>query len=181
MKSKKEVIYISVIILLAGAAGRSYYSFKYQPSRQIVVYYNQDHALNSEIINLIRDADEFVYFSVYTFTRSDIEQALLAAKYRGLKVVGLTDSSQYANLPSQKTLINELKNKGIPVYVQDHSGIMHTKVLVTDKAYASGSYNWTAAATNLNDEVLEIGTDENIRSKYQSILEEMFKKYETSS
>jgi len=48
---------------------------------------------------------------------------------------------------------------------------------VTEKAYASGSFNWTAAATNLNDEVLEIGYDEAVRQKYQNILEEIFKKY----
>ena len=35
---------------------------------------------------------------------------------------------------------------------------MHLKVLVTEK-HASGSYNWTSAATNLNDEVLEVGRD----------------------
>ena len=58
---------------------------------------------------------------------------------------------------------------------------MHTKVLVTDKAYASGSYNWTSSATNINDEILEVGSDEAIRSQYQSILEEMFNKYEGSS
>ena len=54
---------------------------------------------------------------------------------------------------------------------------MHLKALVTDKAYLSGSYNWTSAATNLNDEILEIGRDENIRKKYHDILEEIFNKY----
>jgi phosphatidylserine/phosphatidylglycerophosphate/cardiolipin synthase-like enzyme len=57
---------------------------------------------------------------------------------------------------------------------------MHTKVLVTDKAYASGSYNWTAAATNINDEILEVGQDETIRQEYQTILEEMFDKYKNA-
>jgi phosphatidylserine/phosphatidylglycerophosphate/cardiolipin synthase-like enzyme len=51
------------------------------------------------------------------------------------------------------------------------------KAVVTDKAYASGSFNWTSAATNLNDEVLEVGRDENIRKQYQHILEELFSRY----
>lgn len=181
IKNKKDIFYISAIILLAGAAGQSYYSYKYEPAHQIAVYYNQDHALNDEIVNLIRDADHFVYFSVYTFTRGDIESALLAAKRRGLNVVGLTDRDQYQQLPLQKKLVDELRNAGIPVYTQDHLGIMHTKVVVTDKAYASGSYNWTAAATNLNDEVLEVGSDANIRQSFESILLEMFKKYQGSA
>jgi hypothetical protein len=42
-------------------------------------------------------------------------------------------------------------------------------MLVTDKAYALGSYNWTEAATTLNDEILEIGTAEPLREEYLNI------------
>lgn len=173
----KEKIYILIILLLISLSAQFYFTYQYQPAHEIEVYYNQDHALNTEIVNHIRDADKFVYFAVYTFTRLDIKDALLAAKYRGLTVVGLTDRSQYQNQDLQKKIIDELRNAGIPVYQQDHSAIMHLKVLVTEKVYASGSFNWTSAATNLNDEVLEIGRDEAIRLKYQKILEEMFEKY----
>ena len=173
----KEKIYILIIILLIALSAQSYYTYHYQPAHEIEVYYNQDHALNSEVVQQIRDADKFVYFAVYTFTRNDIKDALLAAKYRGLKVVGITDRDQYNNQDLQKKIINELRKNDIPVYEQDHAGIMHLKVLVTDKAYASGSFNWTSAATNLNDEVLEVGRDESIRKQYQAVLEEIFSKY----
>ena len=177
MKNKKDIIYLTIIVILIGTAAQSYYTYHYQPAHQIKVYYNQDHALNTEVINQIENADKFVYFSVYTFTRQDIKDALLAAKYRGLTVVGLTDTEQYQTAAGQKDLIDSLRKAGIPVYEQNHAGIMHTKVLVTDKAYASGSYNWTSSATNINDEVLEVGHDEAIRQQYQSIVEEMFNKY----
>jgi len=177
MKIKKDILYISAIIILIALCAQFYYSYHYAPAHQISVYYNQDHALNDEIINQIRDADKFVYFAVYTFTRQDIEQALLAAKYRGLTVIGITDKAQYSQAPGQKALIDALRDDGIPVYEQDHTGIMHMKALVTDKAYASGSYNWTTSATNINDEVLEVGRDEAIRQNYQRILEELFSKY----
>ncbi len=178
MKNKKDIAFLTVIILLIGLCGQFYYSYRYQPAHQISVYYNQDHALNTEIINTIRDADQFVYFAVYTFTRQDIKEALLAAKYRGLEVVGVTDKVQYAGAPGQKQIIDDLREAGIPIYQQNHSGIMHLKTVVTEKTYASGSYNWTTSATNINDEVLEIGHDENLRKTYQDILEELFKKYE---
>ena|SRR6185437_8912297 len=179
LKNKKDLIYVIVIVLLIGLCGQFYYTYHYKPSHEISVYYNQDHPLNQEIVDQIKDADKFVYFSAYTFTRQDIEDALLGAKYRGLTVIGLTDRDQYNQVDLQKKIIDELRSAGIPVYIQDHAGIMHTKVLVTDKAYASGSFNWTSAATNLNDEVLEVGHDENIRKEYQDILEEMFGKYKT--
>jgi phosphatidylserine/phosphatidylglycerophosphate/cardiolipin synthase-like enzyme len=178
MSNKKEALYVIVIVTLVGLCGQFYWTFHYKPEHQIAVYYNHDHALNVEIVDRIKEADKFVYFSVYTFTRQDIKDALLAAKYRGLKVTGLTDRDQYNQIEIQRKIIDELRKDGIPVYTQDHVGIMHTKVLVTEKAYASGSFNWTAAATNINDEVLEVGTDESIRKEYQNILEEMLGKYE---
>jgi len=180
LKNKKDLAFVIVIVVLMGLCGQFYYTYHYKPNHEINVYYNHDHALNQEIVEQIKNADKFVYFSVYTFTRQDIEDALLGAKYRGLTVIGLTDRDQYNQVDLQKKIIDELRSKDIPVYTQDHSGIMHTKVLVTDKAYASGSFNWTSAATNLNDEVLEVGTDEKIRKEYQDILEEMFGKYRTS-
>lgn len=175
----KEKIYILVIILLFGLCGQFWYNYKYKPAneRRIEVYYNQDKELNKEIINLTREADKFVYFAIYTFTRFDIKDALLAAKYRGLEVKGITDRKQSAEIEIQTKIIKELREANIPVLEQDHSAIMHLKTVVTDKAFASGSFNWTASATNLNDEILEVGHDENTRKKYQNILEEIFNKY----
>jgi phosphatidylserine/phosphatidylglycerophosphate/cardiolipin synthase-like enzyme len=54
---------------------------------------------------------------------------------------------------------------------------MHLKALVTEKQYVSGSFNWTASATNLNDEVLEIGSDPTVRKQYEDILKTLIKKY----
>jgi phosphatidylserine/phosphatidylglycerophosphate/cardiolipin synthase-like enzyme len=179
MKINKDIIYVVVIVLLAGLCAQFYYDYQYKPvkEREINVYYNQDRQLNKELAGLIQDADKFVYFAVYTFTRADLKDALLSARHRGLKVIGLTDRKQAESLEAQTKLIKELREAGIPVYEQDHYAIMHLKVLVTDKAYASGSYNWTQAATNLNDEVLEIGRDEALRAQYQKILEKLFKLY----
>jgi phosphatidylserine/phosphatidylglycerophosphate/cardiolipin synthase-like enzyme len=174
---KRDGIYILIIaFLIAGCLGL-FYSKQYLPKHETKVYYNQEHELNKEIVGAIQNADKFVYFAVYTFTRTDIENALLAAKYRGLTVVGITDTSQYTSLPSQKKLIDELRAHGIPVYEQNTSGIMHMKAIVTDKVYCSGSYNWTASATTINDEVLEVSSNQQIRQEYQNILEELFQKY----
>ena len=177
MKINKDSIYLAVIIILIAACGQFYFSYQYRPAHQIEVYYNQDHALNLEVINTIRDADKFVYLAIYTFTRQDIKDTLLAAKYRGLEVVGIADRNQYAAIASQKSIINELRKAGIPVYEQDHSAIMHLKAVVTEKAYISGSFNWTASATNLNDEVLEVGQDEATRKKYEKIMLGLFERY----
>lgn len=174
----KEKIYLVVIVILIALTAQFYYSYRHQPAHEIKIFYNQDHELNKKIINIIRDADEFIYFAIYTFTRFDIKDALLGAKYRGVKIVGVTDRNQTASIEQQKQIIDELRNVGIAIYEHDHLAIMHLKTIVTEKAYASGSYNWTSAGTNLNDEVLEVGRDENIRMQYQHTLETLIKKYQ---
>lgn len=176
----KEKIYVLIIILLLGIAGQFWYSFKHVPLKEknIEVYYNQRKQLNTQIVKLIREADKFVYFAVYTFTRADIKDALLEAKKKDLDVKGITDKDQIARIESQKKIYEELKEAGIPVLTQQHSGIMHLKVLITDKAFASGSYNWTASATDINDEVLEISHDLEMRDKYLEIFKDIYNQNE---
>ncbi len=170
MKINKDAVFVAIIIVLLGVCGQFYYSYHFRPAREIQVYYNQDIAANEKVMQLIRGADKFVYFAVYTFTRQDIKDALLGAKYRGVEVRGLVDRDQTAGLPDQAKIVKELRQAGIPVAIDHHQGIMHLKVIVTEKAYASGSYNWTASATTINDEVLEIGTDKILRAQYQNVL-----------
>jgi phosphatidylserine/phosphatidylglycerophosphate/cardiolipin synthase-like enzyme len=179
MKLSRDLIYLAIIAILVAACGQFYYTYRYVPAaeRKIRVYYNRDTEANKRIIETIQDADHFVYFAVYTFTRADIKDALLGAKHRGLEVAGVTDKDQIAKIDSQEKIINELKKAGIPIATQDHLGIMHLKTVVTDKGYVSGSYNWTAAATNLNDEVIEVGTDPDVRKQYQNVLEKLLDKY----
>ena len=174
----KDLSYFIVIAVLIATLGQLYYQKEvhFSPAR---VYYNKDTELNTKLISLIQDSNEYVYFAIYTFTRYDIKDALLGAKHRGVKVIGLTDKDQIQKIDSQEKIVQQLREAGIPVYVQDHSKIMHLKVLVTEKAYASGSYNWTASATTGNDEVLEIGTDPTMHKEYQDILERLFYKYGT--
>lgn len=181
MRRSKDLYYLIAIAVLIGVSARFYYVFRYLPARQIEVFYNQDIRANQKVMQVIRDADQFAYFAVYTFTREDLKDALLGAKRRGLNVRGITDREQTEKIDLQKKNIKALRDAGIPVAVQDHLGIMHLKTLVTDKGYASGSYNWTGAATDLNDEVLEIGRDQAVRSQYQKVLEELLNKYGPSN
>jgi phosphatidylserine/phosphatidylglycerophosphate/cardiolipin synthase-like enzyme len=177
MKLNKEAVYLGLIIILIALCGQFYYSFKWKPARDIQVYYNRDIRTSDKIVKMIQEADQFVYFAIYTFTLPEIKDALLGAKYRGLDVRGLTDANQTAQIENQRKLISELREAGIPVAVQSHSAIMHLKTLVTDKGYISGSYNWTKAATEDNDEIIEVGIDNHIREQYQNILENLFRRY----
>ncbi len=177
MKLQKDFLYLGIIIILLGLCGQFYYDFHYRPRHDISVYYNKEVAVNDKITEIIRDSDKFVYFAIYTFTRSDIKDALLGAKHRGVDVRGVIDAEQSQRIEEQKKIISELKAADIPIAFDDHSGIMHLKTIVTEDEYVSGSYNWTASATTTNDEVVEIGADDNVRRGYQRVLETLFDRY----
>ncbi|MBU6388381.1 hypothetical protein KGQ72_00660 [Patescibacteria group bacterium] len=144
------------------------------------VIYSLDQKQNDkEIVALITAAKTKIYFAIYEFTLRDIADALVAAKKRGVDVRGLVDAGESAN-SYDKPIIAELAGAGIPMETEKHAdgnGIMHIKALVTDSAYASGSYNWTGSATTENDEILEIGTDPALRQAYENILTKLLDAY----
>ncbi|MFZ2500899.1 MAG: phospholipase D-like domain-containing protein [Minisyncoccia bacterium] len=148
-----------------------------------VIYSLDKKQTDKEIIALIDGAKNHIYFAIYTFTLSSIADALVEAKKRGVDVRGIVDSGQSSNSYGAP-ITAKLLAAGIPVVTEKHatgSGIMHIKMIVTDSAYAHGSYNWTNSATNINDEILEIGTDPTLRQTYENILKKLFNAYKGNS
>lgn len=183
MKLNRDLIYIATIVALIAACAQLYYSLGWQPqaaerqARAVEIHYNKNIAGNELIIEQINQAERFVYFAIYTFTRQDIKDALIGAKYRGLDVRGVVDKKQSQTLDLQTAIVKDLQAAGIPIAFNDHAAIMHLKTLVTDKSYVSGSFNWTASATDSNDEILEIGRDDELRRKHQHVIEELLRRY----
>lgn len=148
------------------------------------IIYSLDAKQNDkELIALIDNAKTHIYFAVYTFTLTNVAEALANAKKRGVDVRGLVDSGQSQEKFSEPVM-TILRNAGIPVVTEKHAsgnGIMHLKMIVTDSAYAFGSYNWTTSATTINDEILEIGTNEKLRQTYEGILKKLLEAYAGNS
>lgn len=151
-----------------------------QPVGTTRVIYSLDQKQNDkELIALINEAKDHIYFAIYTFTLPSIADALVAAKARGVDVKGIVDSGQGSNSYGAP-IITKLLAAHIPVVTEKHAtenGIMHIKLLVTENAYAFGSYNWTSSATTINDEILEIGTDQTLRQTYENILKKLLEAY----
>jgi len=149
-------------------------------ANSIRVIYSLDQKQNDkELIALIDAATDNIYFAIYTFTLPSIADALVAAKKRGVDVRGIVDSGQSSNSYGAP-IIAKLLAANISVVTEKHAtgnGIMHIKLLVTENAYAFGSYNWTSSATNINDEILEIGTNPALRQVYENILKKLLNAY----
>ena len=69
MKVKRDLLYIIVIAILLATCAQLYYTKVFEPQNRIHVYYNHDAKLDGKIVETIQDADKFVYFAIYTFTK----------------------------------------------------------------------------------------------------------------
>ena len=175
-KNKIRLFILVGSVLLSVCLG-FYLSSLYSGSQFRIIYSLDKKQNDKEIVKVIEDADRYVYFAIYYFTNKNIASALIKAKNRGLIVEGITDNE--ASSGTNKEIVSDLRSAGIKVLTQKHKdGIMHLKVIVTDDAYASGSYNWTQSATMVNDEILEIGTKESVRKKYLEIVERVLEENE---
>jgi len=171
---RKSIIIILVVVALTFVMSFALASIR-TTGQFHVLYSLEDRNIDKSLIKIIDQANSYVYFAIYFFTKSSIADALVRAQNRGVNVIGIMDrdASQNSNLKIR----DKLNEAGIRILTQRHpDGIMHIKALVTENAYASGSYNWTESATNVNDEVLEIGSIESVRKQYLAIIKKLIVK-----
>jgi phosphatidylserine/phosphatidylglycerophosphate/cardiolipin synthase-like enzyme len=167
----KIIIYLTILVLVLLC---TLYLSNHYYHKEFKIIYSLDKKQNDiEIIDLINNSDKYIYFAVFTFTKDNIANALIKAKQKGVLIWGITDLQQ-SETAYENPVIEKLKQAGIFIETQKHTdGIMHIKAIVTDKAYAIGSYNWTESATVANDEILEIGYDKEFHDQYLNILKKV--------
>jgi phosphatidylserine/phosphatidylglycerophosphate/cardiolipin synthase-like enzyme len=70
---------------------------------------------------------------------------------------------------SQYSEYEGLRSQSVHVRVDTHSGLMHDKVAVIDGKYVlTGSFNWSAAAQNDNNENLIILKSQSLATAYET-------------
>jgi phosphatidylserine/phosphatidylglycerophosphate/cardiolipin synthase-like enzyme len=117
---------------------------------------------SSHILDALDGANKEILVAMYAFTSEELAGALLRARERGVDVRVIVDA-EFDN-KSHNSVASLLANHGIPIAKvsgvdrrTQAAGLMHQKFLVVDDAtVASGSYNWTRSADELNDESLLI-------------------------
>jgi phosphatidylserine/phosphatidylglycerophosphate/cardiolipin synthase-like enzyme len=116
------------------------------------------------IVGEIGQAEKEILVAVYAFTNDEIAWALVKAGQRGVKVQVVVDQEfDAANGSSKKKFLEQQRIPIRRVAGLDKGngpGLMHQKFAVIDrKIVLTGSYNWTVAAENSNDENLLLFRD----------------------
>jgi len=114
-----------------------------------------DDTLQNAVLPLIAGATETLDISMFYFTEPSIADALVAAAVRGVDVRMVLDAGGADNRYSRHP---QLCAAGVPVKIENWGGKQHSKWAVADAALPErarvivGSFNWTAAANEHNDE-----------------------------
>jgi hypothetical protein len=116
------------------------------------VFFSPNAGASSKIVQEINQTQRTIDIAIYSFTRDEIADALMAAKDRGVRVRILADSSQANGTGSD---IARLEAAGFQLKRTNggSGGILHHKYAIFDgRLLVTGSYNWSTNAEENNDE-----------------------------
>ncbi len=115
------------------------------------IVFTPNNDAEAELVSLIDGAKQEVRFAIFTFSAtSALTDALLRARERGAACTGLFDVGQASHPWSPD---ERLEQAGCKVLRSPPPGKLHHKFLIVDgKWLATGSFNYTRPANELNDE-----------------------------
>lgn len=102
-----------------------------------------------QVTNLVDNAQTEVLFATFAMTNDDLENSLLEASKRGIKVEGVVESR---NRNTKGSIVMEM-NKTFPIHLDKNKNNMHHKFFVIDEKYlVTGSMNPSKSGNMYNDE-----------------------------
>lgn len=131
----------------------------------VEVWYAPEDRPLQQVVELYKQAKQYIYVAVYGVSSPPVVKALLAAHKRGVDVRVITDR-QRLNDPKQRAAMTALQEAGVPVKINRHDGLMHLKqVVIDDQINMNGSMNHTSSGNRYNDERLDVIRDRELSIK----------------
>jgi phosphatidylserine/phosphatidylglycerophosphate/cardiolipin synthase-like enzyme len=123
----------------------------------VELYFSPSDQVQTEIIKTIESCDYSTYFGVYTFTRTEISNALIQQHNAGRYVAGIFGDNSGSSATPYNNLVSAIGASKIKAYSQSH--IYHHKLCIVDPntpfddpIVLTGSHNWSKSANEDNDE-----------------------------
>ncbi|MEM3906120.1 MAG: phospholipase D family protein [Nitrososphaerota archaeon] len=137
------------------------------------VCFSRPEKCDTIIIDILDEAKRYVYVAVYSFTSDPLADVLIELKNRGVDVKVVLEEQQ-ANVRGSE--YERLKNAGVDIRIDGNPDLMHHKfAVIDDEVVITGSYNWSAAAEDKNDENLVVLRDEVVAQLYRKEFERVWK------
>jgi cardiolipin hydrolase len=131
------------------------------------VYFSPNGGARQRLVRAIEESRKTIDIAIYSFTASELAEALYAAKARGVRIRVLVDRESAETGGSG---IRGLRLNGIAVRSLGarEQSLMHHKFAVFDeRLVATGSYNWTNSAEHANYENLVVLEEPTVVARFQ--------------
>jgi phosphatidylserine/phosphatidylglycerophosphate/cardiolipin synthase-like enzyme len=140
---------------------------------QVDTYFSPDDHVLTAIYNLLSGANESIYFLAFSFTSNELGDIVRQKADAGLMVKGVMDEEQINS--NTGTEFDPFRQAGLDVLIDGNAGQMHHKVFIVDESIVVlGSYNFSKAAEERNDENIIIVYNEKIAEYYIQEFERVY-------
>ena len=127
-------------------------------------YFAPEDKVQREIISEIKNAQQSIEFMAFSFTSTDITEAMANRIGEGVRIRGLFEKRNAGSTYSRDEF---LADAGAKIYYDKNPNTMHHKVIVIDdETVITGSYNFSKNAETKNDENVLILHNREIAKKY---------------
>lgn len=134
-------------------------------STRVDAFFSPDDGVLSQLAAVLSGAEESVYFLAFSFTSNDLGDIVREKAETGLTVRGVMDEEQVKS--NQGTEYDPFRQAELEVRIDGIEGQMHHKVFIIDESIVVlGSYNFSRAAEERNDENLLIIYNEAIAEQF---------------
>lgn len=140
---------------------------------RVDTFFSPDDRALSALMPLLSAAEESVYFLAFSFTSNELGEIVRAQAEAGLTVEGVMDDEQIRS--NQGTEFDPFRQAGLAVLIDGIDGQMHHKVFIIDEEIVVlGSYNFSRAAEERNDENLLIVYNAEIAEQFLMEFQRVF-------
>jgi phosphatidylserine/phosphatidylglycerophosphate/cardiolipin synthase-like enzyme len=133
-------------------------------------------SLDAALVNFMGQAKKTLDVAIYDFDLSNVAEAMVAAKKRGVQVRMVMDNDTLKNKDEKiQAAIAKVKAAEIPLVDDNRTPIMHNKFTIVDnERVATGSWNYTEGDTfRLNNNLIIVNVAQ-IAQNYTATFEKMF-------
>jgi len=118
---------------------------------RVDTYFSPDDHVLTALYNLLSESEESIYFLAFSFTSNELGEIVRTKAEAGLDIMGVMDKEQVAS--NTGTEFDPFRQAGLDVRIDGIDGQMHHKLFIVDeKIVVLGSYNFSKAAEERNDE-----------------------------
>jgi phosphatidylserine/phosphatidylglycerophosphate/cardiolipin synthase-like enzyme len=130
----------------------------------IQIYFSPEDEVMTRIIPIVRGAQTNVRFLAFSFTDQPLAQAMIDRAGRGVNISGVFEK---VGSETESAQLRSLYCANVPARQDGNPRFLHDKLIVVDNRYViTGSFNFSANATESNDENVIIIDNPQIASLY---------------